>query len=345
MRNLRRLTAFILALTLCCAFAVPAFADETDVDTGAETQPPETQPQTPEIVYPDNGGGTRDFGVDFVEVNQTVYVMAGVNVRMGPGIQYARVGMLGYGSIVTRIGIGENGWSMILYEGEAAYVFSIYLSTERPSNLAPPIDDTVLLRQVAIANGLTRTEYTKASWDVLTAALLNANEALNGDSQKIADEAAVQLEEAIAALVPMDYSKLEETLAELDRLAQTDEYTDLWDRLMSTAYDARDLLLSGNQVAVDEITTQLRELMDQVHQNIQDLKTPEIVVQEVPVEVPPTDDFCNIPMHRVWPVLFVISLVLNAALSAVIILYIYRKKKNQQDDTPLVDYDIFDDTF
>ena len=324
---------------MCCAFAVPAFATET------EEGEQETQPQTPEIIYPENGGGTQDFGVEFVEVNQTVYAIAGVNVRRGPGIQYASVGQLSYGEAVTRIGIGENGWSMILYNGEAVYTFSLYLSTERPSGLKSPIDDTALRRQVAIANGLTRTEYTKASWEVLTAALLNANQAMNGDSQKAADDAVIQLEEAIAALVPMDYSRLEATLAELDRLAETDEYTQLWNQLMRTAYDARDLLKSGNQVAVDEITAKLRDLMDQVRQSIQDQKTPEIVVQEVPVEVPPENDFCNIPMHRVWPVLFFLSLVLNGVLIAVIVLYIYRKKKNQQDDTPLVDYDIFDDTF
>ena len=67
--------------------------------------------------------------------------------------------------------------------------------------------------------------------------------------------------------------------------------------------------------------------------------------KEVPVEVPPTGEFCNIPMHRIWPVLFFISLALNVTLAAVIVVYIRNKKKNQHDDTPLVDYDIFDDTF
>ena len=76
-----------------------------------------------------------------------------------------------------------------------------------------------------------------------------------------------------------------------------------------------------------------------------ELNTPEIVTQEVRVEVPPTDDYCNIPAHRVWPVLFFCSFALNVALVAVIAIYISRKKKNQKDDTPLVDYDIEDDLF
>ena len=40
-----------------------------------------------------------------------------------------------------------------------------------------------------------------------------------------------------------------------------------------------------------------------------------------------------------------ISVLVNAGLIAVIVIYIRNKKKNQQDNTPLVDYDILDDTF
>ena len=48
-------------------------------------------------------------------------------------------------------------------------------------------------------------------------------------------------------------------------------------------------------------------------------------------------------MHRVWPILFFISLGLNAILVAVIGMAAAKKKKNAKDDTPLVDYDIGDD--
>lgn len=352
MNNLKKFTACILALLLCFGAVVPAFATETGENTPGsepqESQPQESQPQESqpqESEPPEDPEEDSDFGVDFTEVSQTVYVVANINVRMGPGIQYNSIGNLAYGNVVTRIGIGENGWSMILFNGQTAYVFSVYLSTVKPEGLRTPIDDSALLRQVAIANALERSAYTRTSWDVLTAALLNANQALNGDSQQAADEAVKQLQDAIAALVPMDYSLLEEALAELDRLAKTDENTDLWNRLMEAVYDGKSLLGSGNQVAVDEACSRIHDLIDQVRSSIQNQQTPEIVVQEVPVEVPPQDDFCNIPMHRVWPVLFFISLALNGALAAVIIIYIYKKQKNQQDDTPLVDYDIFDDTF
>ena len=61
------------------------------------------------------------------------------------------------------------------------------------------------------------------------------------------------------------------------------------------------------------------------------------------VEVPPTDDYCNISTHPVWPVLLIISLILNAGLVGLIVVYVARKRKKVTDDIPLVDYDINDD--
>jgi len=69
---------------------------------------------------------------------------------------------------------------------------------------------------------------------------------------------------------------------------------------------------------------------------------PEVIIQEVEVEVLPTGDYCNIPMHRTWPVLFVISAVVNVGL-VVALIYVIIKKRNTVDNTPLVSYDIDDD--
>ena len=66
------------------------------------------------------------------------------------------------------------------------------------------------------------------------------------------------------------------------------------------------------------------------------------VEKEVEVEVEPSDDYCNIKIHYVWPILFFISLALNLGFIALIVVYVVRRKKNQTDDTPLVDYDIDD---
>ena len=65
-------------------------------------------------------------------------------------------------------------------------------------------------------------------------------------------------------------------------------------------------------------------------------------VQEVEVEVLPTGDYCNIPMHRTWPVMFAVSAVINAIL-IFMLSYLIVRKKNTDDTTPLVSYDIDDD--
>ena len=331
MKFWKRTAAMLLALLLCAAFASPVFATEA----GGETEPPAAEEEQKEKpVYQQN----------FTEVNQTVYAIAGVNIRTGPGTNYPIIGELLYGHSVTRIGIGSHGWSRVMYKGDVAYIHSSYLTTVRPGDFHIKIDDAALLRQIAIANDLNRADYTKASWDVMTAALMQANQALNGNDQQAADKAEKNLQEAIAALVKMNCAALENALAQVDALAQSDSTTALWAQLVTTAVEARELLSSGDQVAVDEVTTRLVTLLEQVQAEIDRLGTPTVVTQEVKVEVPPTSKFCNIPMHRVWPVLFAVSFALNAALIAVIVYYIYSKKKNQQDNTPLVDYDIFDDT-
>jgi hypothetical protein len=71
--------------------------------------------------------------IKYQEVNETVYANAKVNVRIGPSTEYERIGSLAVGDSVTRIGIGEDGWSKVIYNGQEAYVFSAYLQKEKPA--------------------------------------------------------------------------------------------------------------------------------------------------------------------------------------------------------------------
>jgi uncharacterized protein YraI len=75
------------------------------------------------------GGGLVD-NATYEEVNETAYTTTRVNVRVGPGPSYIVVGRLKNGESVTRVGIGDNGWSKILYEGDVYYVISKYLKTK-----------------------------------------------------------------------------------------------------------------------------------------------------------------------------------------------------------------------
>lgn len=326
MNLLRKVTALFLAVLLCTAAITTAFATET-----------EEEDQEKQLI-------TEEFGVTFTEVNEIVYATAGVNIRKGPGTQHAIVGFLKWGYGITRIGIGDNGWSMVIYNDEVAYIFSNYLSTQRPKDFTTDLDDTGLMRQLAIANGLRRSDYTNKSWEALMAAMTSANWALNGNSQSAADAAEEALKTAIAALVRMDCSELVDVLRDIEAFVASAEVNDLWMQLAEAIEEGKTLMTSGDQEAVDAAVERIKDLMLQTQTAMKDGDTPEVIIQEVPVEVPPMDDYCNIPTHRVWPVLFFISLAVNAALVAVIVIYIHRKKQNRVDDMPLVDYDIMDDT-
>lgn len=199
-------------------------------------------------------------------------------------------------------------------------------------------------RQIGIANGLNSYEYTKESWDVLRQAVEVGNQRLGGvyDQGKL-DKAAQDIANAIEALVKMDYSALIRALdAVYAKIDEDPEKHDLWYRLDKAVDKARPLLISGDQIAVNEAAVQLEAMLKELENYAEPTEEPQIVIQEVEVEVPPTDDFCNIPKHRVWPVLFLISMVLNVAFLAVIVL-ILTMKRNTTDTTPLVSYDIDED--
>lgn len=281
----------------------------------------------------------------FTEVNETVYATGNVNIRTGPGTSYKRINTLSRGEAIQRIAIGDNGWSKVEYKGETAYVFSEYLSTARPIVTVPDVDYSKLTLDIAIANGLKKIEYTMESWDVLSDALSRATSALNSKSQATVDECEKALEDAVAGLVKLDRSALEEALTAADAFTGSNEANALWIQLSEALSNGQALMNGNDQAAIDAAADQINELLAEVRAQVNAQDTPQIITQEVMVEVPPTDDYCNISGHRVWPVLFFCSLAINVALVALIVVYVSQKKKNQKDDTPLVDYDINDDLF
>lgn len=321
MRILKSTTAFFLALLLVFAAAPGAYA--AGGDTPAE-----------------------DPSVTYTPVNQIVYALSVVNIRVGPGTDYNIIGVLPYGEAIQRTAIGSNGWSKVSYNGAVAYMHSSLLSTQKPTNSGSSgIDDSSLRRQVAIANGLSAYDYTKESWERLAEALSGANQALESQSQNAADAAEVSLKNAIAALERMDYAALEAILNEISDYVKEDTQRTQWVSLAIAQRDGRALLTSGDQEAVDEAAVKLAELFAQVQAGAAAEKVPEVITQEVYVEVPPSSDYCNKAIDRLWPVLFFVSLAVNLGLAVLIVTYVSKKHKRQHDDTPLVDYDIYDDSF
>lgn len=73
----------------------------------------------------------------YEDVYETVYATTDVNIRTGPGTEFSVLGISLYGRSVTRTGIGSNGWSRVIYNGDTAYMASEYLSTDNPVSSGP----------------------------------------------------------------------------------------------------------------------------------------------------------------------------------------------------------------
>ena len=217
-------------------------------------------------------------------------------------------------------------------------------SSESVTEEEEPIDYSKLEIQVAMVNGLNEYDYTKESWEAVEQALQKGKDLFdNAEDQKTVNSAVKDIETAVSNLVRMDYSKLENALSEIyDRIGDETVMYDIWSRINDAEKRAKPLLVSGNQKAVDDAAAEIMALINELDTVGTTEKEPEVVIKEVEVEVPPSDDYCNIPVHRTWPVLFFISLALNIAM-AFMMVYVFAKRRNTVDNIPLVNYDIDDD--
>lgn len=207
----------------------------------------------------------------------------------------------------------------------------------------PGVDYTELEKQITVASGLELSNYTDQSCENLVDALSDARAALFYGEQSLVTAAAEQLRAAITGLVSMDYSQLKAALDRADTLLASEQAAALWEQLSEAAGQSRPLLQSGDQQAVDQAAGKLTDLLNDIAALLEAEPETKVVVQEVPVEVLPEGDYCNVEQHHLWPVLFAVSAVLNLGLIGVIAAYIVRRTKNRRDVTPLVDYDIDDD--
>lgn len=191
------------------------------------------------------------------------------------------------------------------------------------------IDYTELLKQIGIAEGLNKGDYTAESWQALEDALANGKNHLNSKNQAAVDQAAKELADAIAALVKMDYSKLEQAIQNGNDLISDDELGKLWKELMDAIAEGNGLLGSGDQAAVDAAADNILRIIAELKKAIEDANKQQGTQQII--TVPGTCDhegpFCNIDIHKLWPILFIISLIGNIVL---VIVIFYRKKKEAE---------------
>lgn len=157
----KKITAALLVICMMAAFAGcvnsnedPAEPDSTeatvpvDVTMVPATEPAATDESTEESTVPvvderipaateTDASQTTEQPTEIQEIifedtDQTVYAVTTVFVRTGPGSNYKELGVMTRGQTIVRIGIGDNGWSKVIFDGEVAYMYSDYLSTEEP---------------------------------------------------------------------------------------------------------------------------------------------------------------------------------------------------------------------
>lgn len=102
------------------------------------TKEAEAKDETPAEIVEAN----PEVGIIFTEVNETVTAKQETNLRSEPSTlnDASIVGKLVHGDTATRTGIGHNGWSRVVYNGQILYAVTSYLTTnmEDTGQQAPP---------------------------------------------------------------------------------------------------------------------------------------------------------------------------------------------------------------
>ena len=218
--------------------------------------------------------------------------------------------------------------------------------TEPPADTTdkqgPGVDYTELVRQINVAKSLDENEYTAESWEAMMKAFNAASGSTSSKNQADVDAAALDLDRAISALVKVDHTDLLRAVEAAKALGDIPAHGALWEKLHDALARSEAVLAGRDQADVDALVKELNGLIEDIQKDSETLGGDVVeVVREV--EKLPDGDYCNIHMHKVWPVLFFITLAVCLILVALIVWFLIKRKNNQKDDTPIVDYDIGDD--
>ena len=199
-------------------------------------------------------------------------------------------------------------------------------------------DTTQLQEQLAIAKNLKSYTYTKETWAEVEAAVKNGESLLTSTSQSAVDKATALLKEALAALIPVDYSALLEALENASNMEKHEAIAKLWSDFIQALENAREQLTSGDQEAADAAAEQLNAAHEALKKGLEEMDQMVVVEKEVEVEVEPSYTFCNNLFHTILLILLIVSVLGNIALILLIVLYRNAKRRREKDNTPLVDY-------
>lgn len=237
----------------------------------------------------------------------------------------ATAGSVGNASIKVTA-VDATGWDESPITGTQEISLNVVESNNGNSQ-----SESVIKIQIAIAEKLKESEYTKDSWDALSEALANAKKAdASGDSSRI-DNAAKDLKRAIDSLKEINRSQLQDALNQANSMIKNEDMA-LWQDLVSEMNQYEHLLTSTDQQEIDDATKVLLNSLKEINDKMS-LNGNNITLQQ-------GDKYCNLILHNVWPILFFVSIGANILVGYMLV---RNTKRRFNDDIPVVDYDINDD--
>lgn len=157
---------------------VAGISKKTDVNVAyfGYLQEAEAKDETP----PETVEANPEVGIIFTEVNETVTAKQETNLRSEPSTlnDASIVTTLMHGDTATRTGIGHNGWSRVIYNGQTLYAVTSYLTTDMgdTGQQAPPqgpVYTPVSEQVTAKIETNLRTEPSTANADTVVGVLHN----------------------------------------------------------------------------------------------------------------------------------------------------------------------------
>lgn len=377
MKRLNKILVLVLALTIALsAMCISAFAADTKAgESGSITF-------TFANVYGVDGAITADAGITITNVTSNVQDAACVNNKVFIySASETTIEVIVYYTVDANATVGSafavnfDGSTYGLNDQvgtivkDTDYVTVAAQSSSGSPIIVPKADTTALEAQIEIAEALNEIDYTEESWATMQAALTAGKRLLNSFSQTAVNNATAKLKDAIAALVKIDRAALIDAMNKADALFNKNADSKLWKELHDAVVNGGELMTSRTQADIDAGVTALLNAIKAVEALLN--KAPETVIKEVPVEVTkivtetvevekvvteivevevPKEVIKEVPVevpaegsNLVWIILLIISIVINVALAVLVVLYFIKKKNNQKDNTPLVDYNIEED--
>ncbi len=194
-------------------------------------------------------------------------------------------------------------------------------------------DSTKLEELLKIAVSAEKSNYTAESWKVLEQAIAAANNAIADGDQLRVNNAVTLLARALSQLTSMDYSQLDPIVQEAEQYIHG-TYEN-WLTLFELLMNYQNLYGCGDQAAVDRAVAEIKSCLET-------LRGEDTPPQTEPTASPePVQQKQKSPV--VWIALLLVSMMGNVVLVGILLLSKGSDKEEQDDDVPLVDYDIDDD--